>query len=50
MRDKTKKGVFAVFLAAVTMAFAGIGISGTAARADDISSCPKRNNERNADR
>ena len=35
MRDKTKKGVFAVFLAAVTMAFAGIGISGTAARADD---------------
>ena len=35
MRDKTKKGVFAAFLAAVTMAFAGVGISGTAARADD---------------
>ena len=35
MRDKTKKSVFAAFLAAVTMAFAGIGISGTAAKADD---------------
>ncbi len=35
MRDKMKKGIFAAFLAAVTMTFAGMSMGGTAARADD---------------